>query len=420
MSSAGSRLTRFRQRLGREEGFALVVTIGVVMAVGLLAVALMGVAISQSGQASYGKTKTRAIHVAEAGLDAYLYQLKQNPYYYTTNPTVPATSYGGGTYSVLAVAPTTSTALTVYASAWLPLSHVPTTIAAEVRFPTFADYTFLSNTSMNIGVGADITGKVRANGNIRNDGRCRDLVSASGAVTGSGTFDDGYEQGVASVDFAGVTTDLTNMRSWAQADGTYLAPYTGPGYYLQLSSLGRYTVSRVTGGTGTGNLTLQLVGTYNLPARGVVYVDDDVWVDGSFYGRMTVATPGNIYIKQSITHTSGPNPSSLGLIAGQSVIVPTWYANFPNTIDIRAAMLAQTGTVYGDLRSGVVKDRITINGSMSFNTQGYFASVSGGVVVAGFRQRFYSYDTSLDLNPPPQYPVIKDGSMKVSSWREVR
>lgn len=55
---------------------------------------------------------------------------------------------------------------------------------------------------------------------------------------------------------------------------------------------------------------------------------------------------------------------------------------------------------------------------MAYRTYSGFAVYSGNTVISGFREREYTYDPRLDFDPPPMYPQIKDGSLKVNTWIE--
>ncbi len=177
-------------------------------------------------------------------------------------------------------------------------------------------------------------------------------------------------------------------------------------------------VERVTGGTSTGNLTTVLLRSFSVPSQGVLFFDEDVWVQGNYSTMVTIGGSRDIYVADSLAPTQPNRPFTCGLVAQRSIIVPSWYPSMPQVMELDAAMLAQTGTIYGDYRSGVTKSKITIQGSMSYNTFGYFALYSGNTVTAGFRQRDYIYDPRLELYPPPYYPMLRDGSLKVSTWVE--
>jgi hypothetical protein len=92
-------------------------------------------------------------------------------------------------------------------------------------------------------------------------------------------------------------------------------------------------------------------------------------------------------------------------------------------MSINAALLAQSGRIYADIKQGLIRERINVTGSLSyFNSGGVFGTVDKftGQPVSGFRQNDYTYDQRLNLYPPPMYPMIRDGSLKIDTWVEDR
>jgi hypothetical protein len=108
------------------------------------------------------------------------------------------------------------------------------------------------------------------------------------------------------------------------------------------------------------------------------------------------------------------------LIAKGNIIVPCWYASVPAQMTLTAAMLSQSGRIYADTKQGLFRGQITITGSETYyDANGGFVTVTyNGIPVSGFLARVYTYDQRLDDFPPPKYPVIQDGTLKVDTWIE--
>ncbi len=149
-----------------------------------------------------------------------------------------------------------------------------------------------------------------------------------------------------------------------------------------------------------------------------MYFNDTVWVSGTYGAKVTIASGRDIYIPDHIEPSGSNSKFTMGLIASQEIIVPSWYPSMPDRLKITAAMLAQNGAIRADMHMGTTRTRATITGSMAYRTYSGFATYSGNSVVAGFRDRTYTYDPRLDIDPPPMYPQIKDGSLKISTWIE--
>ena len=393
--------------LRADDGSTLALVIMISAILFLLVTVLLTVVVHQQMQTSHQVERETAMHLADAGINAYLYELRRNQNFFVSNPTLGPTSLENGTWQTWTQAPTEDKPLTLMSVGTLASSGDTRTITATVRFPTFADYMFVANTNINIGSAAVIDGKLRINGDINNRGRVTGKATASGRVTGSGIFEDGYEEGAPRVDFSQVTADLSDIRTVATADDTYFPPSGARGYRVVIS--GTWIDIDVITNVNSGNLITTNYDNVNIPASGVLYFDDDIWVSGQYDAKVTIASSSDIYIPNNLTVRDANSKNTAGLIASDSVIVPSWYPSLPQNMKVRAALLAQSGSIYAEDRGGYpMKASFTIDGSMSYNQYSYFSN--------GFYTRNYNYDPRLDFDPPPMYPQIRDGSLKVQTW----
>jgi hypothetical protein len=412
-------LTSGLEHLRSDAGMALTTVVAMSVILFLLATALLTLATGLISATESQTAVTKATHMADAGLNAYLYELRRDPTYYVSHDTLEG-ELEDGRWVVTAEPPAApGDPLVLHATGAIPSMGTTNTVTAEVRFPTYAEYIFLSDADINIGADAVIYGRIRSNGDIDNKGRVTGRAFAAGSITvsGAGVFDDGFEANQPAVDFSQVTVDMQAMKQVAQDSGTYYGASGGSGYYARLSGT-QVVVSRVTGGTSTGNLTKSQIAILTVPASGVLYFNEDVWVSGTYSTKLTIAGARDIYIDDNLGPQNMSSPHTCGLVAQRSVIVPSWYPNLPNNMTLTAAMLAQTGSIYGDYHTGVTKNKITINGSMAYSDYGYFALYSGSTVTAGFKSRSYNYDQRLEVEPPPMYPRLRDGSLRINTWFE--
>ena len=405
-----------------DSGIAMVLVVGVSVILFLLATTILVVSSYLTMMTRAQEVRLKAVHVADAGLNAYLYELRRDPLYYVDHPVLGPTVQDDGSWIVTATAPTTVDALTLRAEGSLGSSPASVTVVATVRFPTFADYMFLSGTDINIGLGAVITGKVRSNGNIDNAGEITGATYAVGTITGSGRF--GTElplgsqtrfPGDVEIDFGQVSTDTEAMREAAVSAGSYLDASGSLGYRITITGT-TYTAQKVTGGMDDGNLHLDpTVLTRTIPPVGVIYVLGDAWVSGTYSTPVTVCGSNDIYVPNNYVPADMNSRVTAGLVARRNIIVPTFYTSVPTSMTLTAALLAQTGTVYGDLSTPTLKDHMTINGSNAYSTYGYFVRSD---LSRGWSTRTYTYDRRLDLYPPPRFPIVHEGSLKVNTWME--
>jgi hypothetical protein len=411
----------------------MLVVIGVVVVLFLLATMLVFVTTYMLRAGTMQEVRTKSMHMADAGLNAYLYELRRDATYYATNPVLGPVVQEDGKWIVRATAPTLTTPLTLRADGRVAGDPATHTVMATVRFPTFADYMFLSNADINIGAGAVIRGKVRSNGNIANAGTITHQTYARYTISGAGSFGTSLSPpGVNAkfpnstvVDFTQVTADTAVIKAAAQAVGTYYASSAAYGYRVTVSG-NNYAIQKLTAApTSTGGMTLTpTTPTWvPIPTVGVLYfagtgANDNIYVSGMYSKPITIVCERNIYVVADYVPDSMTGQNTGGLIANLNIIVPIRYDSVPTDMRVVSALLAQTGTVYGEQTSGVIKNSITILGSSSYYTYGYFVTMSGTTVVAGFRTRNYNYDQRLDIYAPPRYPVVHDGSLKVNTWIE--
>lgn len=447
---------RFDVLLGyakQDDGVAL----GTVMAISailfLLATTLVMLASQQQVSAGSQVARTKALHAADAGISAYLYDLSSDMTYASIHPSLSGTT-ADGTWSVTAVrvgsGPVTLTSIGTAPGAIRK-------VIASVQAPTFADYTLLFNESVNIGAAALIKGNVRSNANIANAGEITGQAIAVGTVSGSGKFDGGRFPGSKQQSFA--TVDYGTLMATATASGTYwpdAGTYGSPaahylGYDVILSG-GGGTVQKVKGyNSTTGTMTLDpAVQTFTVPASGVLYFDDAIWVHGTFASRLTIAC-GQDYEDSSGSQLPGPttvsgawtNPSSgsnagkqlvnstvfiddnlqpdditsdhvCGIVSKGDISIADCAADAQNNEIVTAALLSTAGAIHADWITNVHRNHFQLNGSISQWQAGYFLSGSS----TGYLSRDYWFDSRLYNSPPPLFPPLGDGTLKVNSWVE--
>lgn len=402
-----------------DRGTALMTVMATTSILFVLATTLMLMVTYQTQTTHLRTSRLRATHVADAGINAYLYALKNESGYVKSTPDTGWVSVGDGeAYRVIAVPAANGKPLTLHSTGTADDGTV--TINATVRFPSFADYMFLNNSDVAVAGDAYINGQLRTNGDVNNQGEIVGKVTAGGTVTGNGRFDQGYTAAQPRVDFKQVLESMDEMRTAAKADGTYY-PASGTAGYRAVVSGTSITISEINSGTTTGNFQLTPVAVISIPPSGVVYFSDSVWVEGSYASSLTIVSDGDIYLTGDYQPATADSAATSGLIAKDNIIVPGWYKSVNDYMTVNAALLAQSGRIYADIKQGVIRSRITLIGSLSaYESGGDFGTVDKftGQPVAGFRSNAYQYDQRLMQTPPPMYPLVQDGSLKVETWIE--
>jgi hypothetical protein len=250
---------------------------------------------------------------------------------------------------------------------------------------------------------------------------------------------------VPAVDFSALTANLAGMKALAQSGGIYLPPSNTQGYSLVFNGAGTVSVYKVTNlqsnpkgwdtsgvvhnenvdykagiGNGNGNgRVLQF--TQNIPANGIIYVEDKTWVEGTVHGRVTVAaaklpynaaTAPTLYIPNNIVYSAKDGSDVLGLIAQKDVVV-TYHA--PNVLEVDAALISQNGAAQFFDYPGWIKTSITIYGALMTYNQWTWSWVDGNNnTVSGYNNTFSNYDSNLLYGPPPSFPFSSSDYQQLS------
>ncbi len=409
-----------------------------------------------------------ALQIAEAGINYYQWHLAHFPADYQdgTGRAGPYihnyvdldTQTTIGQYSLtITPPPVGSTVVTIRSTGSTSNNpSVKRTITARYGIPSLAVDSFLSNDIIWIGSGETVGGQMQSNNGIRFDGVGNaPILSAKATYTcpatqgspcpatkngvwgsASAAVQNFWKFPVPAIDFSALTSNLATMKASAQSGGIYLPPSSAQGYSLVFNAAGTVTVYKVTSltnnpkgwdvynnvhneNTDYNNRTLQF--TQAIPANGIIYVEDKVWVEGTVKGRVMVAasqlpynpaTAPTIYIPNNIVYAAKDGSSVLGLLAQNNVVV-TYHA--PLTLEIDAALIAQNGSVQFFYYPGNIKTRITVFGSiMTFGMWTWTWVDGSNNVTSGYATTNDTYDSNLLYGPPPSFPVSASGYQQLT------
>jgi hypothetical protein len=259
-------------------------------------------------------------------------------------------------------------------------------------------------------------------------------------------FETGRQYPIAPVDFVGITSDLSNMKTLAQTAGRYFAASGAQGYRLVLKTNDTFDLYRVntlvatpsncaTTQTNWGTwsiATQQFLANYANPGNGIVFVEDHLWVEGQINtARLTIAAgrfPDDPAQRRDITfnndliYTDYTGLDAIALIAQRNVNV-----GMVSDTDLRidAALIAQNGRVgrfyYRPPGGGQnrcspyhTRNSMILFGMIASNQRYGFAYTDG----TGYITRNITYDGNLLYAPPPSFPLTSD-QYSVISWREL-
>jgi len=432
--------------------------------------------------------KTEALHVAEAGINYYVWHLAhaQDDYYDGTgaDPGPSGAPYGPyvhayaspagditGSYSLeITPPPSGSTIVKIKSTGWLAnYPNIKRIIEVRYGVPSLAHFSFLTNTDAWFGENESVVGELHSNGGIRMDGTNDSLVTSarsnyyctgghgcsqsncsspcawiagSGcqcpAVWGSGPNSALWDFPVPQINFINITTDIARLKNNATSSGVYL-PASNKGYHIIFLANGTFDVYNVTqlksairqyndAWTGYINVAEEInketfISNRTIPANGAIYIEDDVWVEGTVNGRATlvaatlpdqISKRKTIYINNNLNYLARDGSHILGLIAQKDVKVPR-YA--PTNLVIDATLLAQNGRVFRNLYSSRrVTNNIEIYGGIITNQVWTWTWVSGSTTVDGYDHTNSIYDPQVTFSPPPSFP--NTGQYEFISWDE--
>ena len=433
-------------------------------------------------------SREEALQIAEAGIDYYRWHLAHAPADFQDGTGGPGPYVHDfrdkdgnviGQFSLNITPPPLGSSLVVVESTGNLNADMPVLrkIAAQLAKPSIAKYAVVANDFMRFGEGTEVFGPIHSNQGIRFDGLAHNVVSSAVASYNDPDHSGGNEFGVhthvvpadplpplpvpartdvfeigrqfpvPAVDFAGITADLAQMKTDAEANGFYRPSAGALGYHIVLRTDDTFDLYRVTGrvnppsgctnsqnqsGWSTWSIQNQhLIGNFPFPANGIIFLEDDIFVDGQINGgRLTIVAAflpdnppfrKNIIVNSDLLYTQYDGSDVLGLIAQGNINVGMVS---DNDLRIDAALIAQNGRVGrhyyrppggGSQRCSPyhVRQTITLWGMIATNQRYGFAYTDG----TGYQIRNLNYDGSLLYAPPPSFPLTSDQYITLS-WEE--
>lgn len=418
------------------------------------ATALISISMSNVAIANLHNKKITSMSIAEAGINYYMWHLAHSNTDYcdgsACTETVPygpyhheyQDQYGNtlGTFDLYITPPMSGGAITTVKSVGKVAGRSPIrSIIAELGMPSFTKYTLLSNNSqLWIGSGEKVTGSVFVNGSgMYNEGEITgDAYSTETTyngwfgnqpgVSGPGVFGGAKIFPVPRIDFEDLGVDILNLRNGArdQGEGQYYGASNQKGYHILLQA-DNYKLYRVRRYDNNGFDIAQedLLGTYEYPAQGIIFVQDNLWVNGTINNKKVTIIAADpeagasqqkrIIIPNLVKYTNFDGTDKLGLITQTNILVSK---NAPFDMEIDAAMIAKNGQIKINYYNQI-KGNMKVYGSMAHNTGLVWTYANmQGTVVSGYRTTETIMDNQNVLNPPPKFPTT--GSYSILSWRE--
>lgn len=452
---------------------------------------LMGWASVNIGISKREFNRELAIQIAEAGIDYYRWHLAHAPqdfqdgagqpgpyihiYYDKNNNPI-------GQFILNITAPAVgSTLVTIRSEGRINAdSVVKRTIEAQMGIPSWAKYSYVSNNYVWFGESEPVVGMLHSNLGVRIDSSAGNLVTSAVATyndpdhSGPNEFGvhthksptdplppaqvpnrpdvflAGRQFPVPAVDFTGLSSDLSQLKTDAQSNGRYFANSGSQGYLLVLKTNDTFDIYKVTSlinAPGSCSTNAPNKNTYSInnktllqsnqpfPQNGIIFIEDHVWVEGQISSAKLTITSGrfpessstntNIIVNNNLLYSSFNGQDTIGLIAQRSFLVGLKSAN---NLEVDAAILAKNGSTiryYYNSSCGqeYLRNSLTLRGmSGSFDRGNAFAWVSCGTcttVISGYNSVNTIYDAELLYAPPPSFPLTSD-QYTTLSWKEIK
>lgn len=420
-----------------------------------LATAIISLSMSNVKMANLHNKKITSMSIAEAGINYYMWHLAHaNTDYCDGNTCVGNPPYGPfnhnytdtsgmslGTYDLYITPPSINSNITTIKSVGKVNGKSPTrTVIATIGMPSFTKYTLLVNgVDLWVGSGEKINGAVHINNDgVYNEGEITGDASSTESeftsqrggvqpgVSGPGIFGGAKLFPVPAINMNQIDVNILNIRNQTRdlGEGDYYNSSPSKGYHviLKTNSYDLYSVKKYN--TTGYNITEEtLLGNHSYPAKGVIFLEDNAWINGTIdNSKITIiaADPEanlnqrkRIIIPDSIKYTNYDGTDKIGLITQTDILVTR---NAPNNLEIDAAMIAKQGQIRIDPYQYEHKGNIKVYGSMAHQGGLLWTYDYGGGLWSGYQTTETVIDQNNVLNPPPKFPLT--GAFAILSWRE--
>lgn len=380
---------------------------------------------------------------------------------------------GVGRYSITVVPPeSNSTIAIVTVRGWtFKTPNLIRTVKVRFRQPAWSEYVVLSDSNIRFGEDTNIIGLIHGNGGVRFDAVAHNIVSSSVA-----TYDDpdhgglsdefgvhthtdpvdpfppsavpirndvfmaGRQFPVPKKDFNSILADIADMKSEAgcnnvgsqcsgNSDGAIISSNgiyfnkKDHGRHIILQTNGTMRVSRVLNMSNNEISSQSAYVTYNIPDDGVIFVENDVWIEGAINNKKITVVAANltggkasdIFIKRDLVYTNYDGSDIIGLVAQRDIEITK---DSEDNLKIDGVLLATNGRV-GREQYHNIKNSIAIYGAIVTKQRYGFAYVNSGTNTfsEGYINRSIVFDNNLLYYPPPYFPTGTDYA--IDSWEEL-
>jgi hypothetical protein len=297
------------------------------------------------------------------------------------------------------------------------------------RKNSFSMFFWMTNFEGNVFwiTGDSVWGRVHSNGNLHVNGQpvfMQKVTTAKGFDPKPGKggnnaiFKNGYETGVAEIDFPNDLSELIAASS----------PPSGRNYPVDIwVTLTPGTAANNDGWalvrTSAGGPVIDSINLADPSFNGVLLGAGRVNIQGTLDGKLSVTSLSDVYVQNDVLYERnpryGPSDDLLGLIAEHDVVVADNPANNDNC-EIQASMFCRTGSFRAENYNGrPVAKELRVLGSIVQDQRGAVGTFNAGGITHGYSKR-YRYDDRLadPLVRPPMFPGFYVKTFAIRNWWE--
>lgn len=461
---------KYKSAANRQQGSMLIL---VLVFGGIFIILFSGLSsfiILQHKQTSQKIALEQSLTIAEAGLDYYRWCLNNQitDECFETKEYLNSSGVPIGKFT-LEITPKTNCGATlettVISSGWTyNFPQIIRKISALYARTSVAKYAYLLNSNVWAGADREIKGPYHSNSGIRMDGENTAMVtSAQETWTCTSTFgcnpsreEDGvftttensnpdlFDFPVTPFDFAGITIDLAQIKNLSkiEAGALYLPPSVdldsnGQGYHLVFKNNSTFEIWIITDLNNTWGYNQEenwhddyfiinneyLYNTYNIDsACSLVFIEDNLWIEGELNGKITVASADltnpnqetSITLPGNIEYNLNPL-NGLALISQKNVLIAP---NSPDNMELCGIFIAQNGRFGRNHYLDNIKSKLEIAGSIVSNIRVGTKWTAGGQIISGYLNRENYIDSNLIYNAPAFVPSASS-EYHIINWQEV-
>lgn len=451
--------------------------------------ALLGMILSQAKFSLQRAAWENSLMIAEAGADYYSWKLLHNPsdlqdgqYDFYDNEgkmvgqfslQITPKNVCGQTLGIQVLSTGSTTRY----------PNVERRVRLKYAATSVAEYSYLLDDAVWAGGDRQIFGKYHSNKGVRIDGTHNSLVTSAATtwlctssfgcsasscptgcskqgndclcpgVFGASSSSDLWQYPVPPFDFNALTTNLAQMKTLAQSSGKYYGSSKnfnsqGKGYHLILKSNGKFDLKIITSlGQSYGySLEEGWHWDYHIiqsevnqdldvslsTACGLIFLEDNLWIEGATKGKLTVAAANLIDANQDVgvvfnnnlTYATLDGSDSLALVTEKDFLVPLYS---PGDMILAGVFVSQKGKSVSRNHydcswypADCKKNSLLVYGSVvSKGRVGTKWVYSDSSWASGYSSRSDYFDHRLANDPPPLLPSVST-DLRLISWEEVQ